>query len=98
LKLVISVGSGAEAEMVCDRLREAGIDAVAKGDLSGYARAVGTHDVFVEDADLERARAVLGEAGSFSDSELVQAEEEAAAAAERSQREQAEGNDPQQPR
>jgi hypothetical protein len=94
LKLAISVATGAEAEMVCDRLREAGIDAVTKGDLSGYARAVGSHDVYVQDADFERARGVLGEAESFSESELVQAEEEAAADAERRQREEAETADP----
>jgi hypothetical protein len=94
LKLAISVASGAEADMVCDRLREAGIDAVAKGDLSGYARAVGSHDVYVEDADFERARAALDEAEGFSESELVEAEEEAAAAAERRRGEQAGGSDP----
>jgi hypothetical protein len=80
LKLAASCANGGEANMVCDRLREAGIAAVAKGDLSARARAFGPYAVYVEDADLDRARAVLKEAESFSEDELVQAEEEAAAA------------------
>jgi hypothetical protein len=66
--------------MVCGRLGEAGISAVPKGDLSADSRDLGAYGVYVEDVDLDRARAVLHEAESFSEDELVQAEREAVAA------------------
>jgi cold shock CspA family protein len=66
--------------MVCDRLRAAGVDAVSKGGpLSAYAQDSGTQDIYVADADLERARDALKEDQGVSEAELVQAEEEDAA-------------------
>jgi hypothetical protein len=53
--------------------------------IAAYSRDFGAFEVYVEDGDLGRARAVVGEAESFTEDELVQAEEEDAAERERSQ-------------
>ena len=67
--------------MVCDRLREAGVAAVPKGDLSADSRDIGSYGVYVEDDDIDRAREILAEP-AVSEAELIQAEEEDAAARE----------------
>jgi hypothetical protein len=79
MRLAASCPSYAEARMVCDRLREAGIGAAPKGDMSAESRDLGPYEVYVEDADLDRAHAVLRDAASVSEAELVRAEEEDAA-------------------
>jgi hypothetical protein len=81
LKVVTSVASEPEAEMVCERLSAAGISAIAQrtigGPTWGYS---GARDVFVDAHDLERAREVLSaDEGSFSDEELGRLSEEAVA-------------------
>ncbi len=79
LKIVTSVASEPEAELVVERLSEAGISAIAQraigGPQWGYS---GARDVFVGEQDLERARELLAsEEGSFSDEELGRLSEEA---------------------
>jgi hypothetical protein len=79
LKILTSVASEPEAELVVARLSEAGISAIAQrtigGPQWGYS---GARDVFVGEQDLERARELLAsEEGSFSDEELGRLSEEA---------------------
>jgi hypothetical protein len=81
MKRLMTVSNGPEAELIVARLREAGIDAVARGGaLAAYLMDLGTHEVYVEDHDLERARALIGADEGVSEAELLQAEEESAAA------------------
>jgi hypothetical protein len=72
LKIVTSVTSEPEAELVCERLSAAGISAIAQRTIGGPEWGYsGARDVFVGEQDLERAREVLAsEEGSFSDEEL----------------------------
>jgi hypothetical protein len=79
LKILTSVASEPEAELVVARLSEAGISAIAQraigGPQWGYS---GARDVVVGEDDLERARELLAsEEGSFSDEELGRLSEEA---------------------
>jgi peptidoglycan/xylan/chitin deacetylase (PgdA/CDA1 family) len=59
----LTTAHGFEAQLIRDRLAEAGI-AVALQGVGGWERsaAAGPHDIYVEDADLERAREALREA------------------------------------
>ncbi len=79
LKIVTSVASEPEAELVLERLSAAGISAIAQrtigGPQWGYS---GARDVFVGEDDLQRAHELLAsEEGSFSDDELGRLSEEA---------------------
>jgi len=79
LKVVATVANEAEAEMVRARLAAAGIQSVAQRAIGGPEWGwSGGRYVYVEDADLERASALL-EAGedAFSDEELTRLSEEA---------------------
>jgi hypothetical protein len=79
LKCVTTLGTEAEAEMVCERLLVEGIHALTQRTLGGpeWGRS-GARDVFVSEADLERARAVLKEdEGAFSEDELARLSEQA---------------------
>jgi hypothetical protein len=80
LKILTSVASEPEAEMVCDRLQAAGISAISQRTIGGPGWGFsGARDVFVDEQDLERAHAVLSaEEGSFSDEELGRLSKEAA--------------------
>jgi hypothetical protein len=80
LKLASTVTSGAEAEMVCERLRGAGIHAIIQRTIGGPEwGSSGARDVFVRAEDHDRARELLAaEEGSFSDEELGRLSEEAA--------------------
>jgi hypothetical protein len=81
LKLPTTVNSRPDSDLICARLQEAGIDAVAKGGpLSAEASGLGPHDIYVEDAELARARDVPSAQEDISEDELVKAEEEDAAA------------------
>jgi hypothetical protein len=79
LKIVTSVASEPEAEMVVERLQAAGISAVSQRTIGGPQWGFsGARDVFVGEEDLERARELLAsEEGSFSDEELGRLSEEA---------------------
>jgi hypothetical protein len=80
LKILTSVSSEAEAEMVRDRLGQAGIGALSQRAIGGPEwGGSGARNVFVSEKDLPRAHAVLeADAGSFSDEELARLSEEAA--------------------
>jgi hypothetical protein len=79
LKIITSVASEPEAELVIERLQAAGISAIAQRTIGGPSWGFsGARDVFVDEQDLERAREVLSaDEGSFSDEELGRLSEEA---------------------
>jgi hypothetical protein len=79
LKSVTTVGSDAEAEMVCERLLESNIHAISQRTIGGPEWGFsGARNVFVRAQDLDRARAVLkADEGSFSDEELARLSDEA---------------------
>lgn len=79
LKIVTSVSSEPEAQMICQRLSESGITAIPERSIGGptWGRS-GAQDVYVDESDLERARALLAsEAQPVSDEELARLAEEA---------------------
>jgi hypothetical protein len=79
LKIVTSVASQPEAQLVVERLKAAGISAIAQRTIGGPEWGLsGAQNVFVDEQDLERARELLAsEEGSFSDEELGRLSEEA---------------------
>jgi hypothetical protein len=79
LKVVTTVGSEAEAEMVIDRLRAANIHALAQRTIGGPEwGGSGTRSVYVDEEHFERARDLLAaDEGAFSDEELTRLSEEA---------------------
>jgi putative signal transducing protein len=79
LRSVTTVGTQAEAEMVCDRLLTDGIHAITQRTIgSAEWGPSGARTVMVDARDLERARALLAsEEGTFSDEELTRLSQEA---------------------
>jgi hypothetical protein len=79
LKVVASAANEAEAQMICGRLLGAGIHAISQRNIGGPEwGASGARSVFVNEADVERARATLeADEGAFSDEELTRLSEEA---------------------
>jgi hypothetical protein len=59
-----------EADIVLSRLRDAGISAWESNSLGGRPGSAGPRDVYVEDADLERARQALAAAQDVDEDEL----------------------------
>jgi hypothetical protein len=80
LRPVTTVTSEAEAEMVCERLREEGIHAIIQRTIGGPEWGPsGAREVLVSAPDHDRARELLAsEEGAFSDEELARLSEEAA--------------------
>jgi Putative prokaryotic signal transducing protein len=77
LRIVTSVANEAEAELVCERLLSEGIQAIARRTIGSVEwGSSGARDVYVSEADLDRARAVIAEA-PFSEEELARFSEEA---------------------
>jgi hypothetical protein len=80
LRLLKTVNQGHEAEMICGRLEAEGIVPVAHGRaMSMYTTGLWPRDIYVQEADLDRAREVLEADANISEEELIQAQEEAAA-------------------
>lgn len=82
LKIVTTVSNEAEAEMVAERLSEAGIrhmSRIASGGIRLGAAAA--RDVYVEAQDLDRAREALKVDEDFSEEELARLSDEAGEAA-----------------
>lgn len=79
LKLVTSVASFAEAEMISQLLLEAGIHSISQRNIGGPEWGLsGGQSVFVEESQLDRALAVLkADEGSVSDEELTRQSEAA---------------------
>jgi hypothetical protein len=79
LKLVTSVASAAEAEIIRQLLLEAGIHSISQRNIGGPEwGASGGQSVFVDESQLEQALAVLkADEGAISDEELARQSEEA---------------------
>jgi hypothetical protein len=79
LKVVATVANEAEAELLCGRLSQAGIHAVSQRTIGGPEwGSSGGRYVYVDETDLDRARALLKSAeGSISDDELARLSDEA---------------------
>jgi uncharacterized protein YaaQ len=81
LKIVTTVSNQAEAEMVAERLSEAGIRHMSRTASGGIRLgAAAARDVYVEEQDLDRAREVL-KVGGVSEEELARLSDEAGEAA-----------------
>ncbi len=82
LRIVATVGNEAEAEMVAERLSEAGIRHMSRMASGGIRLgAAAARDLYVDARDLERAREVLKLDEGFSDEELARLSDEAGGAA-----------------
>jgi len=80
LKIAVSTSNEPEAQLVCSRLAAEGIHCMLQHSGVGGARgwgAVGACDVYVEEADLDRARKAL-KTEPISEEELIREEELAA--------------------
>jgi hypothetical protein len=79
LKLVTSVSSSAEAEIIRQLLLEAGIHSIAQRNIGGPEWGPsGGQSVFVDEAQLDDAIALLkADVGAISDEELTRQSEEA---------------------
>jgi hypothetical protein len=83
MKLLTTVSNGPQAEIICALLEEAGISASARGDSSvALAGEAAPHDIYVEDADLERAKDTLNAFQRESEDELAGGEDEQDGAAQ----------------
>jgi transcriptional/translational regulatory protein YebC/TACO1 len=79
LKVLTTVTSEAEAELILERLLEADIHAISQRTIGGPEwGSSGARDVYVNERELDRARAVLeADEGEFSEDELARLSEEA---------------------
>jgi Putative prokaryotic signal transducing protein len=79
LRVVATAPNEPDAAIVLGRLEEAGIRCAAKPPMGTYKMASKTRKIYVREADLERARAVIedGEA-PYDEAELARLSEEAA--------------------
>jgi Putative prokaryotic signal transducing protein len=76
-----TAASQPEAETIRSLLQSAGIAVVMRGDALAYrAPALAGRDIYVDEKDIDRARELLKAGGSVSEAELIEAEEEDAAA------------------
>jgi hypothetical protein len=79
LKVVTSVSSEPEAELVSARLSEAGIQVISRRSIGGPEWGVsGARDVYVEEHDLDRAREVLRADEGVSEAQLADLSDAAA--------------------
>jgi len=79
LKVVATAANDAEADMICGRLAEIGVRATSRRSIGGPEWGLsGARYVYVDDADFDRATALLSESeNAFSDEELARLSEEA---------------------
>jgi hypothetical protein len=77
-RFLISASSELELGAIRGRLAQAGIPVLAQGALQDRGVEFATsRDIYVNDEDLERAKAVLAEGSGFSDDELAALSEQA---------------------
>jgi hypothetical protein len=79
LKVVATAANEAEAEMIRDRLLSEGVHAISQRTIGGPEwGGSGVRNVYVNETDLDRARAVLeADEGAFSEDELARLSDEA---------------------
>jgi hypothetical protein len=72
LRVAATAANGAEAELISQRLAEAGIVATSQRTIGGpeWGQS-GSQYVYVDAADLERAREILDTGGELSEEELA---------------------------
>ena len=71
LRVAATAANGAEADLICQRLKEAGIVAVSQRSIGGPEWGTsGGQYVYVEARDLDRSRQVLSASQDVSDAEL----------------------------
>lgn len=75
MQFLITASSAFEAEIVCSRLREAGIEPLWQGSEMPRSGEIVMRDIYVEDDDVERAKKVLAEAQDFDEEELIRLSE-----------------------
>jgi hypothetical protein len=79
LQVVATAGSVPEADLICQRLAEVGIQAMAQRSIGGPEWGVsGGQYVYVEAEQLDRAREVLAAPDELGDDELAKMAEDAA--------------------
>jgi hypothetical protein len=79
LRVVATAANEAEADLLGQRLAEAGIDAISQRSIGGPEFGTsGAHYLYVEAAQLDRAREVLS-AGAVSEEELTRLSDESSA-------------------
>jgi hypothetical protein len=79
LEVAATAASGAEADLMCQRLAEAGISAVSQRSIGGPEWGVsGGQYVYVEAKHLDRAREILSAPEGVGEEELARLSEEAA--------------------
>ncbi len=77
LQVAATAGNEAEADLVRQRLAEAGIPAISQRSIGGPEwGASGARYIYVEAVNLERAREVLNAGGELSDEELAKLSEQ----------------------
>jgi hypothetical protein len=78
LRVAATAANGAEADLIRQRLSDAGIESVSQRTIGGPEWGTsGAEYVYVASADLERARDVLTGSADVSDAELGELAEEA---------------------
>ncbi len=78
LQVVATAGSGPEADLICQRLAEAGIQATAQRSIGGPQWGLsGSQYVYVEAEQLALAREVLAAPDHVSDEDLAKMAEDA---------------------
>jgi hypothetical protein len=78
LQVAATASSGIEADLIIQRLAEAGIQATSQRSIGGPEWGVsGSQYVYVEASNLERAREVLSASEGLSDDELSSLSEDA---------------------
>jgi hypothetical protein len=76
-RVAATAANGAEAELILQRLAEAGIVATSQRTIGGPEWGEsGSQYIYVEGADLERARELLSTGGPLSDEELAKLSEQ----------------------
>lgn len=81
MRYLTTASTEAEAEIICSRLRSAGIVAVIQGGtIALRARALRARDIYVDDHDLDAARELCNGSEGISEADLIEAEEADAAA------------------
>jgi hypothetical protein len=77
LRVAATATNAVEADLICQRLAEAGISAISQRSIGGPEWGVsGGQYVYVEAAHLDRARDVLKASGDLSDEELAELSEQ----------------------
>jgi hypothetical protein len=69
-RFLLTASGEFEAEIIRERLAEAGIGVLVKGQRNARAIGAGARDIYVDDTQLEHAREVLAGAQNFDEDQL----------------------------